>query len=73
LFSTRYTVLTRAGFRASQYVQVIEQREGINVGSIEDFAWRMEFVNTEPLKAYKAEDKPLFHNFSGSLRIRKRS
>ncbi|PCJ80784.1 MAG: glucose-1-phosphate thymidylyltransferase [Bacteroidetes bacterium] len=35
---------------ASQYVQVIEQRQGLKIGSIEEIAWRMGFINDEELK-----------------------
>ena len=37
--------------QASQYVQMIEQRQGIKVGSIEEVAWRMGYIDTEQLKA----------------------
>ena len=36
--------------QASQYVQMIEQRQGMKVGSIEEVAWRMGYINTEQLK-----------------------
>ena len=37
--------------QASQYVQMIEQRQGMKVGSIEEVAWRMGYISTEQLKA----------------------
>ena len=37
--------------QASQYVQMIEQRQGMKVGSIEEVAWRMGYIDTEQLKA----------------------
>ena len=37
--------------QASQYVQMIEQRQGMKVGSIEEVAWRMGYIDTEELKA----------------------
>ena len=37
--------------QASQYVQMIEQRQGIKVGSIEEVAWRMGYISTEQFKA----------------------
>lgn len=35
--------------QASQYVQMIEQRQGMKVGSIEEVAWRMGYISTEQL------------------------
>ena len=37
--------------QASQYVQMIDQRQGMKVGSIEEVAWRMGYIDTEQLKA----------------------
>ncbi len=37
--------------QASQYVQMIEQRQGMKVGSIEEVAWRMGYIDAEQLKA----------------------
>ena len=36
--------------QASQYVQVIEQRQGLKIGSIEEGAWRMGYITTDELK-----------------------
>jgi glucose-1-phosphate thymidylyltransferase len=35
---------------ASQYVQVVEQRQGLKIGSIEEIAWRMGYINDLELK-----------------------
>jgi glucose-1-phosphate thymidylyltransferase len=35
---------------ASQYVQVVEQRQGLKIGSIEEVAWRMGYISDAELK-----------------------
>jgi glucose-1-phosphate thymidylyltransferase len=37
--------------QAGQFVQVIEERQGLKIGSIEEVAYRMGFIDAEGLKA----------------------
>ena len=37
--------------KASQYVEVIEKRQGLNIGCIEEVAWSRGFINDSQLKA----------------------
>lgn len=36
--------------QAGQFVQVIEERQGLKIGSIEEVAWRMKYINDQQLE-----------------------
>jgi glucose-1-phosphate thymidylyltransferase len=40
--------------QASQFVQVIEQRQGLKIGCIEEVAYRKGFINADHLKKIAA-------------------
>lgn len=48
--------------QASQFVQVIEERQGLKIGAIEEVAYRMGFINQ---KAFKSLIKPLMKSGYG--------
>jgi glucose-1-phosphate thymidylyltransferase len=48
--------------QASQFVQVIEQRQGVKIACIEEIAWRKGFINDEQLEAIA---KPLMKSGYG--------
>ena len=37
--------------QASQFIQVIEQRQGLNIGCIEEIAYRKKFIDAAQLEA----------------------
>ena len=49
---------------ASQYVEVIEARQGLKIGCIEEIAYRMGFINEKQLKEIA---KPLLHSGYGDF------
>lgn len=54
-----FTSLMQAG----QFVQIIEERQGLKIGCIEEIAYRMGFINTEQLKEIA---KPLLKSGYGT-------
>ena len=49
--------------QASQFVQVIEERQGLKIGAIEEVAYRMGFINKR--KAFEFLIKPLMKSGYG--------
>jgi glucose-1-phosphate thymidylyltransferase len=49
--------------QASQFVQVIEERQGLKIGCIEEVAYRMKFINAEQLETIA---QPLLKSGYGS-------
>ncbi|MCS7073777.1 MAG: glucose-1-phosphate thymidylyltransferase RfbA, partial [Bacteroidia bacterium] len=49
--------------QAGQFVQIIEERQGLKIGCIEEVAWRMKFINSEQLEAIA---QPLLKSGYGS-------
>jgi glucose-1-phosphate thymidylyltransferase len=41
----------RSLMQAGQFVQVIEERQGLRIGCIEEIAWKKGFIDAEQLKA----------------------
>ena len=52
--------------QAGQYVQVIEERQGLKIGCIEEVAWRMNFIDDAQLEALA---KPLMKSGYGKYMI----
>jgi len=52
--------------QAGQYVQVIEERQGLKIGAIEEIAWRMGYINEEQLENLA---KPLMNSGYGKYLI----
>jgi len=53
---------------ASTFVRVLEERQGLKVGCIEEVAWRMGFINDEQLKALaKATEKSGYGTYLAEL------
>jgi glucose-1-phosphate thymidylyltransferase len=49
--------------QAGQFVQVLEERQGLKVGCIEEIAWRQGFIDTDQLKVVA---EPLLKSGYGS-------
>ena len=53
--------------QAGQFVQVIEERQGLKIGAIEEIAYRMGFINAEQLAAVA---KPLVKSGYGQYLLK---
>ena len=52
--------------QAGQFVQVIEERQGLKIGSIEEVAWRMKYIDDSQLEKIAS---PLVKSGYGSYLI----
>jgi glucose-1-phosphate thymidylyltransferase len=52
--------------QASEYVRVIEQRQGMKIGCVEETAWRAGFINDDQLKQLA---EPLIKSGYGSYLV----
>ncbi len=53
--------------QASQFVQVIEDRQGLKIGSIDEAAFKMDFINKDQLRVLA---QPLMESGFGTQLLR---
>jgi len=53
--------------QAANFVEIIENRQGMKIGCIEEVAWRMGFISADQLLAQAAKLKNAYGNYLRSV------
>ena len=52
---------------ASEFVRVVQERQGIKIACLEEVAWRMSFIDDNKLRELSKKNDTPYHNYLGSL------